>query len=249
MSRYHAILASVARPVRRERVKELSLSRQRESNRIPSFDEVLAVLKDSDGWRSELESRADRKPGEDERLEAEKAAAESGAARPPEGVWSSEWEEAVEAELARPLEAEMESEQRGLYDFTVANVEGFDGQDCWREITLRKGTDPRALRSVGRFWSVSKEHAEAHWGRFKPGMRKVLLHARADLKNIDLAGTVHARMDMTTGEDELEVRFLQHAPVWVYRATLAEGLARPSGRCSWPEGRGTVVEINGWRRA
>ena len=225
------------------------MSRQRESNRIPPFGEVLAVLKGSDGWRSELEARMDRKPGEDERLEAEKAAAESGAARPPEGVWSSEWEDAVEAELARPLEAAMEAEQRGRYDFTVADVEGFDGQDCWREITLRKGVDPRALRSVGRFWSVSKEHAEAHWGRFKPGMRKVLLRAKIDLDNVDLAGTVHARMDMSLGEDELEVRFLRHAPVWVYDATLAEGLKRPSGRCSWPEGMGTVVAINGWRRA
>jgi hypothetical protein len=249
VSRYHAILASVARPVRRERVKELSLSRQRESNRIPSFDEVLAVLKDSDGWRSELESRTDHKPGEDERIEAEKAAAESGAARPPEGVWSSEWEDAVEAELARAPEAAMEAEQRDQYDFTVANVEGFDGQDCWREITLRKGVDPRALRSVGQFWSVSKEHAEAHWGRFKPGMRKVLLRAKIDLGNVDLAGTVHARMDMTTGEDELEVRVLRHAPVWVYDATLAEGLARPSGRRSWPDDMGTFVKINGWRRA
>lgn len=249
MSRYHAILASVARPVRRERVKELSLSRQRESNRVPSFDEVLAVLKGSDGWRSELKSRMGHKPSEDERIEAERAAAESGAARPSEGVWSSEWEGAVEAELKRPLEGEMESEQRAQYNFTVANVEGFDGQDCWREITLRKGVDPRALRSVGRFWSVSKEHAEAHWGRFKPGMRKVLLRARADLSNIDLAGTVHARMDMTTGEDELEVRFLRHAPVWVYSATLAKNLKRPAGRCSWPEGMGTVVEINDWRRA
>lgn len=249
MSRYHAILASVARPARRERVKELSLSRQRESNRIPSFDEVFAVLKDSDGWRSELEARADRKPSEDERTEAERAAVESGAARPPEGVWSSEWEGAVEAEMAKPLEAEMEAERRDRYDEVVADVEGFDGQDCWREITLREGVDPRALRGVGRFWSVSKEHAEAHWGRFKPGMRKVLLRARADLVNIDLAGTVHARMDMSTGDDELEVRFLQHAPVWVYSATLAEGLGRPSGRRSWPEGKGTVVAINDWRRA
>lgn len=232
MSRYHAILASVARPARRELAKEWSLSRQRESNRFPSFDEVLSVLKGSDGWRDDMEGRVDG-ADEDDRLEAEDAAAESGAARPPEGVWSSEWEEAVAAELERALEGGMVDDQRSRYGDVVADVESSDGQDCWREITLRRDVDPQALRSVGRFWADSESAAEAQWGRFGPGMRKVLLRARMDLGNIDLAGTVHARMDMKTGDEEREVRFLRHAPVWVYDA-LADG---------------TVVEINAWRRA
>jgi len=45
---------------------------------------------------------------------------------------------------------------------------------------------------------------------------------------------MYARMDLDLGDTEREVRFLKHAPIWVYDATLEDG---------------EVVEINDWRRA
>lgn len=58
--------------------------------------------------------------------------------------------------------------------------------------------------------------------------------SRIDSGNIDKAGTMYARMDLDLGDTEREVRFLKHAPIWVYDATLEDG---------------EVVEINDWRRA
>ena len=197
--------AGVSAPARREMVKEWRLRRQIESNETPGFDEVLDELKGSDGWSHELEWRADRDGADPD---------------------DEEWLEATEDEIAE--------EQRGRYDDLIREMGDLDGEECWREITLRPGVDPAGLAGVGEYWADDPGAAEAHWGDFRPGSRKVTLRARIDQGHIDRAGMVHARMDMSSGDEEREVRFLKHAPIWVYDATLDDG---------------TVVEINDWRRA
>ena len=216
MSRYHRITAAldnhhkVSRsltPSHREMVKDWKLKKQRESNEVPPFEKVLEVLKASDGWANEVENAEmlGRGQGFDE--------------------GSPEWEEAVEDELTGEL--------KGRYDGILWEMDNLDGEDCWRVITLREDIDPRNLAGVGEYWAQDPGAAEAHWGRFSRGMQAVLLRARIDSDNIDKAGMMYARSDLDIGEQEKEVRFLKHAPSWVYDAKLEDG---------------TVVEINGWRR-
>jgi len=136
----------------------------------------------------------------------------------PEDLDDESYEEAESAEI----------ETR--YHWAVRLLENIDGRDCWRAMVLPEGVDPRDLMGVGEYWAYEKGTEEAYNASHKPG-RRVVLRARIDSRNIDKAETVVANMSR---DHECEVRFLKHAPVWVYDATLEDG---------------TVIEINGWRRA
>lgn len=205
------ILAGVARslaPARRETIKDWKLEQQRGSNEVPSFEKVLELMKTTDGWANEMENAEILGRGR---------GFEKG---------SPEWEEAVEKEMAVDLEER--------YHDVLWEIDDLDGEDCWRAITLHKGVDPRSLTGVGEYWARDPDAAEAYWGRFGKGMRQVMFRARIDSENIDKSGMVYSNLDLSTGETEKEVRFLKHAPVWVYDVELEDG---------------TVVEINDWRRA
>lgn len=197
-----------SQPSQRERTKDWKLERQRETNEAPSFKEMLDWLKTTDGWTNAMEyaSTLGLGQGFDED--------------------SPEWEKSVEEELAE--------EQSGRYDVILQEMDNLDGEDCWRMLTLPEGMDPQKLAGVGQYWADDPDRAEAHWGDFRRSKRKVLLRARINSKNIDRAGMMYARMDLDLGEEEKEVRFLKHAPIWVYDATLDDG---------------TVIRIDGWRRA
>lgn len=144
------------------------------------------------------------------------------------------WASYLDEDCGKSVEEELAEEQNGRYDDVLQKMDNLDGEDCWRMLTLPEGMDPRMLAGVGQYWADDPDRAEAHWGDFRGSKRKVLLRARIDSENIDRAGMMYARMDLDLGEEESEVRFLKHAPIWVYDATLDDG---------------TVVEVDGWRRA
>lgn len=64
---------------------------------------------------------------------------------------------------------------------------------------------------------------------------------KIDRRNVDIPGTVYARMDMSIGEDESEVRMIQGAKIFVYDVEVCKSRTVSSG-CS-------TIEINDWRHA
>ena len=153
------------------------------------------------------------------------------------GELVSQHHEEVSQELSEQAALEhLRDEMEELYDAAVDRVTSeLHEQDCWRDVTLPKGTDPTQHDGLGIYWAYEEDAAEAHWG--EPGKVVVRYRARIDLARVDRAGTIWANTFPRIGEDEAEVRFYVHAPIFVYSVTLYNDSALPT----------ETIEINDWR--
>jgi len=125
---------------------------------------------------------------------------------------------------------EMIAEQyEGEYDASVdLLIQGMEGHDCWRAVKLPAGVDPTKHDDLGIYWSWEETGAFPYNAAGDGAL--VTYHATIDWKYVNKEATV---IQNVTRSEEMEVRFYQHAPIFVYDVTLEDG---------------TVLEINDWRR-
>lgn len=191
---------------------------------VPSFEEVWKFLKTTDGVRNMIESLADDRVQKDQfEYETDKNA-----------------EEHPEEFLEWLLEGPMKEEVENHYDDVVYFVdEEMDGKDCWRAVGFPPGVDPLKHENLGIYWSSEESGADEYWGSNKSDVSCVY-RAKIDRRNVDLSGTVYARMDMDTGMLESEVRMIKGAKIFVYDVEVCDKKTR--NKCK-------TIEINEWRHA
>jgi len=128
-------------------------------------------------------------------------------------------------------------EMENMYDEAIWRVEdGLDEEDCWRVITAKEGVDPTQLTGLGVYWSYEKDAAEAHWGGSK-NQQTFRFHARIDTENISKSNTVWNNTRTSTGEEEKEVQFYSHSPIYVYDVEVQQA-----------DNTWETIPINDWRR-
>lgn len=155
------------------------------TNTPPPWDDMWIAIQNSDGLRNELEFYKD---------DAERRG-----------------EEFFEEEALGKIELE----QKDRYFDLIAEYKSLDGEYCWRKITLPAEVDPVSIAQLGVYWAIEEGAAEAHWGKFGEGHYEATYKGIIDLRNIDWAGTLFARMDLSIGEDEKEIRFIKNARIFV----------------------------------
>lgn len=153
-----------------------------------------------------------------------------------EDIEDEEEREKVKQGAYEEVFADLENQYLDQYEEATYQLDNLEDVEVWRIITVEEGVDPTKLEGLGIFWAYEESAAEAHWGHSK-GV-SVLFHAKADPRSVDYAGTVWARTMPGTGDAEKEIRFIKHAPVYVYEVEFVRGPRR-----------GEVIEINDWRRA
>jgi hypothetical protein len=155
------------------------------ANTPPPWDSMWAVMKDSDGMRNELEFYKDDAERRDEKFFEEEAL------------------------------GKLELEQKDRYFDLIEEYKNLDDEYCWRQITLPKGIDPLSISQLGVYWAIEENVAEAHWGKYSKGYYKATYKGIIDLHNVDWGGTLFARMDLSIGEAEKEIRFIKNARILV----------------------------------
>lgn len=123
---------------------------------------------------------------------------------------------------------DFERDSKSTYYAVLNQIES--SEECWRVVTLDRKIDPIRHTQLGIYWALDSESAEAHWGRAR-GI-EVRYHAKINHDAIDWMMTLAAQADLTTGEEENEIRFLQNAKIFVLGADID----------------GVYHEINDWRR-
>lgn len=109
----------------------------------------------------------------------------------------------------------LEDEQQSRYFDIVQEYKYLDGDPCWREMTIPTWLDPTKIAQLGIYWAVKEDAAEAHWGYRTKGRISVTYKGIIALDNIDWSGTMFARMDMSLGDTEQEIRFLKNSPIFI----------------------------------
>ena len=155
------------------------------SNIPPPWNVMWTVIKYSDGMRNELEFYKDDAERRGDEFFEEKAL------------------------------GKIELEQKDRYFDLIEEYKSLDGEYCWRTITLPFDIDPLSLTQLGVYWAIEESAAEAHWGKFSKGYYKATYKGIIDLHNVDWGGTLFARMDMSIGEAEKEIRFIKNARILV----------------------------------
>jgi hypothetical protein len=114
------------------------------------------------------------------------------------------------------IDAIIRGEQLNRYEDILLDYKYLDGKPCWREIVIPRTLDPRKLNPLGVYWAIVDTAAEAHWGEHigEPHFTCVY-EANIDLDVVDWPGTIHARMDMSIGDLEQEIRFLPGSTIFV----------------------------------
>ena len=165
------------------------------SNKIPSFEEVWEELKRSDDFKHEMEWRIE-----------------------PDHSRSHD----IDTDATEPrAEAAIREDQYERYSDIVYQYEQLEGSWCWRNIHVLKTVDPRKLEQLGIYWAIRKVAAEAHWGKFYGKSHfDCTYEALIELNNVDWPGTIFARMAMSGGDDEQEIRFLKNAPLMVRKVKI-----------------------------
>lgn len=192
---------------------------------VPSFEDVWEEVKNSDSVNNILEHLAWDK-GQQSQFEYETD-------KDPE----EHPEEFQEWLLENAVKEEVENRYEDVIYFINHEM---DGEDCWRAVGLTKNVDPVKHEDLGVYWSSKEEGADEYWGN-RSGTRSCTYRARIDRRNVDLAGTVYARMDMSLGEEESEVRMIPGAKIFVYDVEVCDSRMM-SGKCR-------TLEINDWRHA
>ncbi len=114
----------------------------------------------------------------------------------------------------------IEQDEYNRYLDVISTYEELDGDLCWRAMNLKRGVDPTKIQQLGIFWAIEEKKAAAHWGSGQ-GL-KVVYKAKIDLKNVDWPGTIFARMDMSLGEEEAEIRFIKYSKIFVYDVSVID---------------------------
>lgn len=161
------------------------------SNTVPTFSEIWKELCGEDRFKEEIEYKANEAEKYGEYFNADKA-----------------WDD-------------IENEQRNRYSQIVEQYKNLNGAWCWRTITVPSTVDPRKLEQLGIYWAVEESAAEAHWGTFNEKSIECTYQALIDLHNVDWTGTMFARMNYVSGDDEQEIRFLKNAPIMVRSVDVA----------------------------
>jgi len=241
----NAIYRPVALTPQQKELKKDYLLQQslQEKNEIPSFEEIL------EGREHEINEEAESLAYEYARVEADmddvlEYLEENGKIRDQHELNDTEADELFERyedEVSEHLSKEKGREyaiehMQELYDESVWRIENeLDGEDCWREITVKEGVDPTKLTNLGIYWSYDEYAAEAHWAG--EGDVKLTFHARIDLKYVNKEWTVYNNTDPSIGESEKEVNLIQHSPIFVYDVTVEKPGTPPE-----------TVRIHDWRR-
>ena len=157
----------------------------RSPNTPPPWDDMWAVIQNSDGLQNELEFYKDNVERRGEKFFEEEAL------------------------------GKIELEQKDRYFDLIAEYKSLDGEYCWRTITLPAEIDPTSIAQLGIYWAIEESAAEAHWGKFSKGYYNATYKGIIDLHNVDWGGTLFARMDMSIGEAEKEIRFIKNARILV----------------------------------
>lgn len=177
---------------RQKHVKKDYLYRQStltSSNKIPSFEDVWKQIRQSDGFKHEMEF------GMEDHERGDEAA----------------------------VEQNIKDAQFERYEEIVYGYQELEGKPCWRMMMLHKSVDPREHQQLGIYWAVQEGSAEAHFGKFEGNYPwKCTYEAIIELKNVDWPGTLYARMDMSGGDEEQEIRFLDNAPLWVRKVKICD---------------------------
>ena len=170
-------------PDQKAKKKQYLLEQSQLSDKIPTFDEVLAYYKDD----------YDMDPDDPEHF----------------GTWD-----------------EFVDNMQHEYNEAIKRVSWgtLDGDDCWRIMGLPTGLDPISHTGLGIFWAYNEEGPEDAWGGGSPGEQHVVYRAKIDLSHVNKGATVHANCAPGQGEYEYEVQFYQHAPIYVYDVTRANGI-------------------------
>lgn len=131
------------------------------------------------------------------------------------------------------------------YDEAVELLGTLPGKTCYRAVLLPRSVDPVEHAGLGIYWSYDEWGAKAYWSGDKHAnedYRIVIYEARIDAENIDVAGTLQA---LTTSafrvNNEREVRFYRHAPIFVYGVRVYADTNRYDDPSEY-------VKINDWRR-
>jgi len=117
----------------------------------------------------------------------------------------------------KTLEIAKEELQDKLYDIIWQYEQFKDPLRLYREITVRGDSFEEIIKNirllgVGIFWSHSERTAEAHWGRFQPGYRKILLYAEVPAVSVNWEDTLMMNIQPSM-IDEKEIRLREHAQV------------------------------------
>jgi len=219
-------------PQQKQLKRQYKLEQQRQQDYVPSFrevrEEVFAVLAPT-----VLEAYTE---GIQSQLTIDDAANEAYRQQ----IDTTEMTDRELEELGKRLIEEMatkqalqdiEREVKVQYSSITRRLSKLTAQDCWRAIRLSSSENPQQHSDLGVYWTTRKTAAKDYWGDTREGQR-VIYRARVDSQQVDQFNTIMANVQPIWGKYEDEVRFFQHAPIYVYDCTLEDG---------------TVVEINDWR--
>lgn len=175
-----------------DREKELKkdylfkLSQSNRKNRIPPFKEVWSHIIRSDGFKDII------------------------------NTFKSNNERNNHRDSLRNFYRSVKEEQKERYDNIVYDYQQLNGKLCWRVIRLPFSVQPEKLPQLGIYWSIEKNKAEAHWGRFGPKYPiEVTYEGIINLKNVNWRQTIFARMDMSSGDEESEITFIPNGKIFI----------------------------------
>ncbi len=119
------------------------------------------------------------------------------------------------------VEGIIEGEQSERYFSIIEDYKHLDGDSCWRVMRIPDSVDPTKISQLGIYWSVEESKAAAHWG-IMSNVQVVTYEGKIDLGVVDWAGTMFARMDMDSGDEEAEIRFLKNSKLFIKNVAVGE---------------------------
>jgi hypothetical protein len=131
----------------------------------------------------------------------------------------------------------IQEEQKERYEDVVYQYEELEGKDCWRKITIEEKAKPDQFKNLGIFWATEEHAADAHWGKSNYKFN-VKFRGKIELKNVDWPGTIYSRLEISLGDEEKEIRFIEGSKIFVYEAKI-------TGRIGVDQPR--VIPINNYR--
>lgn len=137
--------------------------------------------------------------------------------------------------LAQRQETAIRTAFERLYEEAVENLQGEDGADCFRVMSLPAGQDPTTLQRLGIYWAHDEAGAGEYFAddeqqRKQRGDTNVMYRARIDAKSIDAVGTLAANL---VDPQEAEVRFRPGTKIFVYDVFCLDGKCADAGINDW----------------
>ena len=162
------------------------ISQSNRRNRIPPFREVWSNIIRSDGFKDIIHD------------------------------FKSDQERNNRNDSLRNFYRSIKEEQKEKYDNIIYDYQRLNGKPCWRVIRLPLNVQPDKLPQLGIYWSIDKNKADAHWGKFGPKYPvQATYEGIIDLKNVDWRKTIFARMDMSLGDIESEITFIPNGKIFI----------------------------------